>query len=268
MMRSILIGMTVLSGSVAQAAVIEVHVGSYYLEPQFPAVEVGDTIRWIWDGGNHDVTSGAFCGDDTGLFYAPITSSNQTYEWTVPAAFDGDVIPYYCSVGNHCVAGNQYGGLLVNVGSTHFVSSNGFAFEPASIEAEAGDVVIWIHDGGSHTVTSGADCVADGRFDEALDNLNQMPYFVIPTDEPTGVIDYYCVPHCGMGMTATIAVEGTSGGCSEDIDGSGSIDVNDLLALLAAYGQSCSGCSEDVDGSGQVSVDDLLMVLAVFGSDC
>ena len=250
------------------AAVVEVHVGSYYLEPQFPAVEAGDTIRWIWDGGNHDVTSGGFCGDDTGLFYAPITSGNQTYEWTVPAEFDGDVIPYYCSVGNHCVAGNQYGALLVNVGAMHTVSSNGFAFEPADISVAAGDVVVWIHDGGSHTVTSGADCIADGRFDDLLDNLHQMPIYVVPADEPTGVIDYFCTPHCGMGMTGTIAVEGSGAACPEDLDGSGVVDVDDLLAMLGAYGQACDGCPADVNGDGGVTVDDLLQLLSVYGSAC
>ncbi|MDP7070422.1 MAG: plastocyanin/azurin family copper-binding protein [Phycisphaerales bacterium] len=258
-----------LAGTViASAAVVEVGVGSYYFEPQFPHVEVGDTIRWVWEGGNHDVTSGAFCGDDTGLFNSPITSDNPSFEWTIPADYDGEVIPYYCSLGNHCVAGNQYGGLLVNVGEAHFVTSNGFAFEPADISVAAGDVVVWIHDGGSHTVTSGVDCLPDGRFDDPLDNLHQMPFYVVPPSEPTGVIDYYCLPHCGFGMVGTIDVTGDAIPCEEDVNGDGQINVDDLLQLLAAFGQSCTGCAEDVDGSGTVGVDDLLQLLAVYGTGC
>ncbi len=337
------------AASAASAAVVEVQVGTYYLEPQFPHVEVGDTIRWIWDGGNHDVTSGAFCGDDTGLFYAPITSGSPTFEWTIPAGYGGQVIPYYCSVGNHCVAGNQYGGLLVDVGTAHFVSSNGFAFEPSDITVDAGDVVIWIHDGGSHTVTSGSNCVADGRFDELFDNLHQMPLYVVPEDEPTGTIEYYCAPHCSFGMTGTIGVTGVaptgaccelnvlcwedmtevdclslgdswyegmscaeadclalgaccipdgSGGtvceymvqescagqgewlgwdivcedvsctCDGDIDGDGTVGVNDLLALLAKYGDTCTGCPEDIDGDGTIGVNDLLGLLDIYGTNC
>ncbi|MDP7029022.1 MAG: plastocyanin/azurin family copper-binding protein [Phycisphaerales bacterium] len=266
-MKKVLLGAVLCAGfaAPASAAVVEVLVGTYYMEPQFPHVEVGDTIRWLWDGGNHDVTSGAFCGDDTGIFYSPLTSGTPSFEWTIPADYDGQVIPYYCSVGNHCVAGNQYGGLLVNVGNTHFVSSNGFAFEPADISVDAGDVVIWIHDGGSHTVTSGSNCTPDGRFDDLFDNLHQMPFYVVPDDEPTGTIDYYCTPHCGMDMTGTIDVSGV---CAGDLDGDGTVGVDDLLGLLAAYGDTCTGCPEDINGDGEVGVDDLLELLGVYGTSC
>ena len=355
MTRALMFGTALMCSAFTQAGVVEVHVGSYYYEPQFASVQPGDTVLWIWDGpngGNHDVTSGAGCSEESGLFYSPITEAVQTYEWTVPASEDGGVVPYYCSVGNHCVAGNQFGGLMVNVGAMHFVSTNGFAFEPAEITVQAGDVVVWIHGGGTHTVTSGTDCVSDGRFDSPLDNFNPMPFYVVPNDEPTGTIDYYCIPHCGMAMTGKINVVGTepvgaccfmailcdenmteddclwgdpdytwyegmtcdeadclvlgsccmdmgggniecldvvqedcaAGGgewmgwmscdevscqdCPEDVDGNGSIDVDDLLSLLSTYGQSCADCPQDVNGSGAVDVDDLLQLLGVYGTDC
>jgi plastocyanin len=337
--------------SVATAAIVEVHVGDYYFTPQFADVQVGDTVRWIRDGGNHDVTSGAYCGDDSGLFYSPLTESNPVFEWTVPNGYDGDVIPYTCSVGNHCVAADQFGALLVNV-EAHYLSTNGFSFEPSAITVNAGDAVFWIHGGGSHTVTSGTDCVPDGRFDQPLDNFHPLPFYVVPSDEPTGVIDYYCTPHCLMGMLGTISVEGVptgaccymnilcdedmteeecggqwdpdytwyegmncdeadclaigacclpdgSGGfvcqemvqescmpdgewmgwvncdevtcdqdCIGDLDGDGTIGVDDLLQMLSAYGVACGACPEDLDGSGVVDVDDLLQLLSVYGTDC
>ena len=251
----------------AAAAVVEIHVGGYYYDPQFAAVQPGDTVRCIHDGGTHDVTSGAYCGDDTGIFFSDITATVPTFEWTVPAQYDGDVIPYYCSVGNHCVAGNQFGALLVNV-EAHYLTTNGFAFEPAQISVNAGDALFWIHGGGSHTVTSGSDCIADGRFDDLLDNFHPMPYYVVPADEPTGVIDYFCTPHCGSAMVGEINVTGDSIPCPADVNNDGHVDVDDLLQLLGAYGGTCAGCAEDIDGDGTVGVDDLLQLLAVYGSGC
>ena len=146
------------------------------------------------------------------------------------------------------------------------MTTNGYVFEPTNVNVTAGDVVVWIHAGGSHTVTSGSNCTPDGRFDEALDNISQMPFYVVPTDSPSEVIDYYCNPHCNFGMVGSITVIG-SGGCPEDLDGNGLVGVDDLLMLLAAYGNTCA-CPEDINESGTVDVDDLLMLLAAYGQDC
>jgi len=56
------------------------------------------------------------------------------------------------------------------------------------------------------------------------------------------------------------------GACPADLDGSGSVDVTDLLALLAEWGQTCP-CDADVTGDGEVNVADLLELLAAWG-DC
>ena len=53
------------------------------------------------------------------------------------------------------------------------------------------------------------------------------------------------------------------GGCPEDINGDGTVNVLDLLAVLAAWGQS--GVPEDINGDGTVNVFDLLEVLAAWG---
>lgn len=53
-----------------------------------------------------------------------------------------------------------------------------------------------------------------------------------------------------------------------DIDGNGCVDDSDLLAVLFAFGQTCSGCHEDVNGDGVVDDADLLIVLFLFGSGC
>ena len=51
--------------------------------------------------------------------------------------------------------------------------------------------------------------------------------------------------------------------CSTDINGDNQTDVNDILQLLAAYGQS--GSDSDVDGDGFVGVNDVLAMIAGWG---
>jgi hypothetical protein len=52
--------------------------------------------------------------------------------------------------------------------------------------------------------------------------------------------------------------------CLGDFDGSGSVDVSDLLGMLSLWG-ACSGCPEDLNSDGQVNVADLLDLLARWG---
>jgi hypothetical protein len=53
--------------------------------------------------------------------------------------------------------------------------------------------------------------------------------------------------------------------CPADIVGNGSVDVTDLLSMLAAWGP-CMACPQDIDGNGQVDVNDLLALLAAWGA--
>lgn len=54
------------------------------------------------------------------------------------------------------------------------------------------------------------------------------------------------------------------GDCPSDVDGDGEVGVDDILALIAAWGP-CSGCAEDIDGDGDVDVNDILAVIAAWG---
>ncbi|MBX3374638.1 MAG: trypsin-like peptidase domain-containing protein [Phycisphaeraceae bacterium] len=53
--------------------------------------------------------------------------------------------------------------------------------------------------------------------------------------------------------------------CPADIDGSGTVDFADVLALLAAWGPCGGDCPEDIDASGTVDFNDLLQLLAAWG---
>jgi len=55
--------------------------------------------------------------------------------------------------------------------------------------------------------------------------------------------------------------------CPEDVNGDGEVGVDDLLEIIATWGD-CPGCDADVDGSGAVEVNDILAVLSVWGQSC
>jgi hypothetical protein len=54
--------------------------------------------------------------------------------------------------------------------------------------------------------------------------------------------------------------------CPGDADGDGAVDLNDLLAVLGAFGTTST--DGDIDGDGVVDLDDLLSVLSAFGGVC
>jgi subtilisin-like proprotein convertase family protein len=81
----------------------------------------------------------------------------------------------------------------------------------------------------------------------------------------------------GMGITDTsvtypgwniddVQIWGVQPICPTDIDGSGSINIDDLLLVINNWGQG-AGSPADVDGSGIVDIDDLLEVINSWG-DC
>lgn len=66
-----------------------------------------------------------------------------------------------------------------------------------------------------------------------------------------------------------IVVTSCDSPCPGDFDGSGSIDLPDLNAVLGSFGSSVApGTSGDFDGSGFVDLQDLNAVLSAFGSSC
>jgi len=60
------------------------------------------------------------------------------------------------------------------------------------------------------------------------------------------------------------AFESEAVACPADFDGSGTVDVADLLSLLSAWG-TCDRCAQDINNNGTVDVADLLDVLSAWG---
>ena len=54
--------------------------------------------------------------------------------------------------------------------------------------------------------------------------------------------------------------------CTGDVNGDGTVGVDDVLATISVWGD-CQGCDEDSDGDGVVGVDDVLIILSAWG-DC
>ena len=59
-----------------------------------------------------------------------------------------------------------------------------------------------------------------------------------------------------------------SGGCPEDINNNGMVEVQDILLLLGEFGCLSSCSIGDVDDDGAVTASDMLMLLAAFGDNC
>jgi len=92
-------------------------------------------------------------------------------------------------------------------GAIHEVVQDGNSFNPEVVVIQPGDTVHWTWTLGIHTVTSGSNCVPDGLFDAPLDTGHREFSFTFDT---VGTYDYFCLPHCSMGMTGTVEVEGSA----------------------------------------------------------
>ena len=99
------------------------------------------------------------------------------------------------------------------------------------------------------------------------------PSFTLGT-VPNGTINLrFVVGDLGAGSVIEAAVDGVlvekpicddDPGCPGDFDGSGVIDVNDVLHLISSWGTE----GGDVDGNGTTDVNDLLELLAIYGQTC
>ena len=65
-------------------------------------------------------------------------------------------------------------------------------------------------------------------------------------------------------LFAVLAAWGTCDDCPEDINDDGKVNIDDVFEILGAWGP-CDGCLEDVDDNGQVNIDDLFAVLGAWG---
>ena len=79
--------------------VVAVQVTSNTFNPATVRIKVGQTVRWTWGGGSHDVVSGTSCTDD-GKFKSGAPMSGGTFEHKFETA---GTYPYFCTP--HCTMG-------------------------------------------------------------------------------------------------------------------------------------------------------------------
>lgn len=229
--------------------------------PSSITVHPGDTVRWTRTGGTHDAVHGLPCEvAENPLFDIPLTASNPSGEWVVPAGVN-TVIPYFCSVSDHCDRG-MVGEIIVapRPGSKVIeVQQDGINFTPEEITVSPGDTVLWVHNNGGHTATSGSHapgCTPDNiYFDLPLDNDYTGAIWEVPEKMPD-VLEYICIYHCELGHVGTIYRAQYSAG---DLNQDGVVNGADLTILLGAWGTS--DAIADLDGNGVVNGADLTILL-------
>jgi hypothetical protein len=75
-------------------------------------------------------------------------------------------------------------------------------------------------------------------------------------DLTTVAVDIFASGGTSFALERLIAVSGAAA----DVNGDGTVDVQDLVAVIMAWGP-CTGCPEDGNGDGQVDVLDLVEVI-------
>ncbi|MSQ91081.1 MAG: hypothetical protein EXS01_06800 [Phycisphaerales bacterium] len=83
------------ANSVVSAAVVIINQQGATFVPGLVTAQVGDTVRWVWHGGGHTVTSGPDC-EPNGLFDGDLSGGTPSFDWVVPASAAGETIPYFC----------------------------------------------------------------------------------------------------------------------------------------------------------------------------
>ena len=131
-------------------------------------------------------------------------------------------------------------------------------------------------DDGSCTVPTGCDfCGVDAFGNPALINGDSDGDGVCDVDEVDGCMDSEACNYDPLATNDTGCTYATSGfdcdgnaiTCVEDLDGNGTIQVGDLMLLLAEFGCT-SGCTADINGDGVVNMSDVLELLASYGTAC
>ena len=82
------------------ADVVNVQVTSDQFTPASVTIKVGQTVRWTWGGGTHNVVSGPDCSTEDGNFKSGAPQAGGTFDKKFEKAGS---FPYYCQP--HCTMG-------------------------------------------------------------------------------------------------------------------------------------------------------------------
>ena len=207
-----------MAGSV-MAITHTVNAGSYYYTPSALTINQGDTVKWINDGGTHDVnadinsiTSVSF--NNPVSFQSVATSSVgaviYTYVFNVPGTYN-----YDCSIGSHAQAG-MVGSIIVNSASNSIYdivsNSNDHTTLKTAIDACALDVVL--SDPGSLTLFAPTDAAFNllpaGTVTALLNDIPQLTdilmHHVVGASVMSGMLSNNQVVTTLLGTDVTVTI--------------------------------------------------------------
>lgn len=123
-------------------------VSNFQYTPQFLEIDLGDTIRYIWEEGNHPTSSGAEGVPDDAFVTFPMNGSNPQYDLVLSTA---GFYPYFCVF--HFATDNMYGEITVN--SNESLTDCGDLFFSEYIEGSGNNKAIEIYNPTNETVDLG-----------------------------------------------------------------------------------------------------------------
>jgi plastocyanin len=87
------------TADVDESEAVRVRISPNQFDPPTLTIKAGQTVRWIWGGGTHNVVSGENCTED-GVFKSGEPQAGGTFErkFETPGTF-----PYHCRP--HCSEG-------------------------------------------------------------------------------------------------------------------------------------------------------------------
>ena len=143
----------------------------------------------------------AACSSDDGN-YPPTTGGSSTSSGNPPPPAATSSAPPAPSASS--ASGSSSSGTS-SPAAAKTVDLSGASFSPSTVTIKAGETVRWVWKSGSHNVVSGKSCSPDGKFSSG--NLQAPPTTFEHTFDAPGTFDYYCDPHCGMGMVGKVVVQ-------------------------------------------------------------
>ncbi len=79
-------------------------------------------------------------------------------------------------------------------------------FEPQEVTIKVGQSVAWRFTGGTHNVVGGTNCAADTSANKFRSGDPQSGGSFEKKFDTAGTFDYFCEPHCSVGMTGKVIV--------------------------------------------------------------
>jgi hypothetical protein len=194
--------------------------------------------------------------NNTGGYVHTGTLAGDTASDLVIIADDGKVI--------------QEGDTLPAIGGTF--TFTGFGSGPVEIDDNGN--VLWYGDWNDGDTT-----IDEGLFlnDQLLMQEGVTTVDGVVVDIIRGVEDGYHMSNDGSHIIVEVELVGSIQGavmitfvapCPADTDGSGAVDVDDLIAVILGWGDCPAPpdpCDADIDGTGAVDVDDLIAVILAWG---